>query len=45
MIHPPALGFMAKRITVRSVAASHAVFMAHPGEVADIIGLAAASAT
>jgi hypothetical protein len=31
--------------TVRSVAASHAVFMAHPGEVADIIGLAAASAT
>jgi pimeloyl-ACP methyl ester carboxylesterase len=45
MIPPPALRFMAERITVRSVAASHAVFMAHPNEVADIIGLAAASAT
>jgi len=46
MIPPPAQGFMAERMgaTVRSVAASHAVFMAHPGEVADIIGLAAASA-
>ena len=47
MIPPPAQGFMAERMgaTVRSVAASHAVFMAHPGEVADIIGLAAASAS
>ncbi len=47
MIPPPAQGFMAERMgaTVRSVAASHAVFMAHPHEVADIIGLAAASAT
>jgi len=47
MIPPPAQGFMAERMgaTVRSVAASHAVFMAHAGEVADIIGLAAASAT
>ena len=38
--------FMAERMvaTMRRVAASHAVFMAHPGEVADIIGLAAASA-
>ncbi len=47
MIHPPALGFMAERMgaTMRSVAASHAVFMTHPNEVADIIGLAAASAT
>jgi pimeloyl-ACP methyl ester carboxylesterase len=46
MIPPPAQGFMAERMgaTVRSVAASHAVFMAHPGEVADIIGLAAESA-
>ena len=45
MIPPPAQGFMAERMgaTVRGVAASHAVFMAHPGEVADIIGLAAAS--
>jgi pimeloyl-ACP methyl ester carboxylesterase len=44
MIPPPAQAFMAERMgaTVRSVAASHAVFMAHPGEVADIIGLAAA---
>jgi pimeloyl-ACP methyl ester carboxylesterase len=47
MIPPPAQGFMAERMgaTVRRVAASHAVFMAHPGEVADIIGLAAASAS
>jgi pimeloyl-ACP methyl ester carboxylesterase len=47
MIPPPAQQFMAERMgaTLRSVAASHAVFMAHPGEVADIIGLAAASAT
>jgi pimeloyl-ACP methyl ester carboxylesterase len=46
MIPPPAQGFMAERMgaTVRGVAASHAVFMAHPGDVADIIGLAAASA-
>jgi pimeloyl-ACP methyl ester carboxylesterase len=46
MIPPPAQGFMADRMgaTVRSVAASHAVFMAHPNEVADIISLAAASA-
>jgi pimeloyl-ACP methyl ester carboxylesterase len=46
MIPPPAQAFMAERMgaTVRKVAASHAVFMAHPGEVADIIGLAAASA-
>jgi hypothetical protein len=38
---------MAERMgaTVRSVAASHAVFMAHPGEVADIIGLAATAAS
>ena len=47
MIPPPAQGFMAERMgaTVRTVAASHAVFMAHPNEVANIIGLAAASAT
>ena len=46
MIPPPAQGFMAERMgaTVRSVEASHAVFMAHPGDVADIISLAAASA-
>ena len=39
MIPPPAQDLMAKRMgaTVRSVAASHAVFMAHPGDVADII--------
>jgi pimeloyl-ACP methyl ester carboxylesterase len=45
MIPPPAQGFMAERMgaTLHSVAASHAVFMAHPGEVADIIGEAAAS--
>ena len=42
MIPPPAQAFMARRMgaTVRSVAASHAVFMAHPTEVADIIALA-----
>jgi pimeloyl-ACP methyl ester carboxylesterase len=47
MIPPPAQGFMAERMgaTLRSVAASHAVFMAHPGEVAEIIGLAADSAS
>ncbi len=46
MIRPPAQPFMAQRMgaTMRSVAASHAVFMAHPAEVADIIALAAASA-
>jgi pimeloyl-ACP methyl ester carboxylesterase len=46
MIPPAAQAFMAERMgaTVRTVAASHAVFMAHPGEVADIIGLAATSA-
>jgi len=47
MIPPPAQAFMAERMgaTVRSVAASHAVFMAHPDDVVDIIGLAAASAS
>jgi pimeloyl-ACP methyl ester carboxylesterase len=47
MIPPPAQAFMAERMgaTVHKVAASHAVFMAHPAEVADIIGLAAASAS
>jgi pimeloyl-ACP methyl ester carboxylesterase len=46
MIPPPAQDLMAKRMgaTVRTVAASHAVFMAHPHEVADII-LEARSAT
>lgn len=46
MIPPPAQAFLAQRMgaTVRSVAASHAVFMAHPGEVAEIIGSAAESA-
>jgi pimeloyl-ACP methyl ester carboxylesterase len=46
MIPPPAQDLMAKRMgaTVRTVAASHAVFMAHPREVADII-LEARSAT
>ena len=46
MIPPPAQAAMAQRMgaVVRQVAASHAVFMAHPGEVADIIGDAAASA-
>jgi pimeloyl-ACP methyl ester carboxylesterase len=44
MIPPPAQALMATRMgaTVRSVAASHAVFMAHPEAVAEIIGLAAA---
>ena len=42
MIPPPAQAFMAERMgaTVRTVAASHAAFMAHPTEVADIITLA-----
>jgi hypothetical protein len=42
MIPPPAQAFMAKRMgaTVRTVAASHAAFMAHPAEVAEIIALA-----
>jgi pimeloyl-ACP methyl ester carboxylesterase len=39
MIPPPAQEFLAKRMkaTVRSVASSHAAFMAHPQEVANII--------
>jgi pimeloyl-ACP methyl ester carboxylesterase len=39
MIPPPAQEFLAKRMkaTERSVAASHAAFMAHPQEVANII--------
>ena len=39
MIPPPAQEFFAKRMkaTQRSVASSHAAFMAHPQEVADII--------
>ena len=39
MIPPPAQEFLAKRMkaTQRSVASSHAAFMAHPQEVADII--------
>ncbi len=46
MIPPPAQGFLAQRMgaTVHSVAASHAVFMAHPGDVAEFIGLAAEAA-
>lgn len=46
MIPPPAQAFLAERMgaTVRSVAASHAVFMAHPADVAGIIELAAKSA-
>ena len=46
MIPPPAQAAMAQRMgaALRQVAASHAVFMAHPGEVAEIIGDAAASA-
>jgi pimeloyl-ACP methyl ester carboxylesterase len=42
MIPPPAQAFMAERMgaTVRTVAASHAAFMAHPAEVAEIIELA-----
>jgi pimeloyl-ACP methyl ester carboxylesterase len=45
IIPPPAQAFMAERMgaTVRTVASSHAVFMAHPGDVAEIIGLAAAA--
>ncbi len=45
MIPPPAQEFMAKRMgaTVQSVAASHASFVSHPQEVADVIGLAASS--
>src|ERR1700727_1376186 len=39
IIPPPAQEFLAKRMkaTVRSVASSHAAFMAHPQEVANII--------
>ena len=46
MIPPPAQAAMAQRMgaVLRQVAASHAVFMAHPGEVAEIIGDAAAAA-
>lgn len=42
MIPPPAQAFMSQRMgaTVRSVAASHAPFMARPAEVAEIIALA-----
>ena len=42
MIPPPAQAFMAQRMgaTIRTVAASHAAFVAHPTEVADIIALA-----
>ena len=42
MIPLPAQGFMAKRMgaTVRTVAASHAAFIAQPAEVAEIIALA-----
>jgi pimeloyl-ACP methyl ester carboxylesterase len=42
MIPPAAQAFMAERMgaTVRTVAASHAAFMAHPADVADIILLA-----
>jgi pimeloyl-ACP methyl ester carboxylesterase len=42
MIPPPAQAFMAERMsaTVRTAAASHAAFMAHPTAVADIIALA-----
>ena len=45
MIPPPAQEFLAKRMsaTIRSVPASHAVFMAHPEDVAHIIALAAES--
>lgn len=45
MIPPPAQQFLAQRMnaTVRTVAASHAVFMAKAQEVADIIVLAAES--
>ncbi len=43
MIPPPAQELMAKRMgaTVRTVASSHAPFMAHPNEVTGIIELAA----
>jgi len=42
MISPPAQAFMAERMgaTVRTVAASHAPFMARPVDVAEIIALA-----
>ena len=42
MIPPPAQAFLAERMgaTVLTVAASHAAFIAHPTEVADIIALA-----
>lgn len=45
MIPPPAQEFLAKRMgaTVMSVPSSHAPFVSHPNEVADIIALAAAS--
>jgi pimeloyl-ACP methyl ester carboxylesterase len=45
MIPPPAQEFLAARMKaqVRSVASSHAPFMSHPAEVAEIIALAAAS--
>jgi hypothetical protein len=45
MIPPAAQQFLAKRMgaTVKSVASSHAPFVAHPHEAADIIALAAAS--
>jgi pimeloyl-ACP methyl ester carboxylesterase len=45
MIPPPAQEFLAKRMgaTVMSVPSSHAPFVSHPHEVADIIALAAAS--
>jgi pimeloyl-ACP methyl ester carboxylesterase len=45
MIPPPAQRFLAQRMnaTVRTVAASHAAFMAKAQEVADIIALAAES--
>jgi pimeloyl-ACP methyl ester carboxylesterase len=47
MIPPPAQEFLAKRMkaTVRSVASSHAAFMAHPQEVANIILEAVESAS
>jgi pimeloyl-ACP methyl ester carboxylesterase len=47
MIPPPAQEFLAKRMnaTVRSVPSSHCPFMSHPQEVADIIALAADSAS
>jgi pimeloyl-ACP methyl ester carboxylesterase len=45
MIPPQAQEFMAKRMnaTTRSVPSSHAVMVSHPGEVADLITLAAES--